>query len=44
MPDIYCDELRTRHHLPLHLGEGANAEAPQSALHSARAQTHPRIR
>jgi hypothetical protein len=44
MPGIYCDELRTRHRLPLHLGEEANAGALQTALHYALAQTRPRIR
>ena len=44
MPDIYCNELRTRHRLRLLLGEEANAGAPQSALHYALAQTRPRIR
>jgi hypothetical protein len=44
MPGIYYNELRTRRHLPLHLGEEANAGAPQSALHYAFARTRPRIR
>lgn len=44
MPGIYCDELRTRHRLPLHLGEEAKAGALQTALHYALAQTRPRIR